>query len=108
MDGRNGRRQNYIPPTSSGDNNLSLKPPVARKLDVRHTSFVCLTASFLAAGGFFKLLHIIPGFYQYYSGFFQFHDFSMHGTFLVIFQVFHDFQSLWEPCNEIPVQEIND
>ena len=23
----------------------------------------------------------------------------MHGTFfLVIFQVFHDFQSLWEPC----------
>ena len=32
-----------------------------------------------------------------YSGFFKFHDFSMHGTFLVIFQVFHDFQSLWEP-----------
>ena len=25
------------------------------------------------------------------------HDFSMHGTFLVIFQVFNDFQSLWEP-----------
>ena len=22
----------------------------------------------------------------------------MHGTFLVIFQVFHDFQSLWELC----------
>ena len=22
----------------------------------------------------------------------------MHGTFLVIFQVFHDFQGLWEPC----------
>ena len=29
--------------------------------------------------------------------FFKFHDFSMHGTFLVIFLVFHDFQSLWEP-----------
>ena len=24
--------------------------------------------------------------------------FSMHGTFLVIFQVFQDFQSMWEPC----------
>ena len=23
----------------------------------------------------------------------------MHGTFFVIFQVFHDFQSLWEPWN---------
>ena len=23
----------------------------------------------------------------------------MRGTFLVIFQVFHDFQSLWEPWN---------
>ena len=29
--------------------------------------------------------------------FFKFHDFSMHGTFFLIFQVFHDFQSLWEP-----------
>ena len=29
-----------------------MKPPVARKLAVRHTSFVCLTASFLATGGF--------------------------------------------------------
>ena len=29
---------------------LNLKPPVARKLAVRHTSFVCLTASFLATG----------------------------------------------------------
>ena len=35
---------------------------------------------------------IIQGF------FFKFHDFTMHGTFLVIFQVFHDFQSLCEPC----------
>ena len=32
-------------------NNLT-KPPVARKLAVIHTSFVCLTASFLATGGF--------------------------------------------------------
>ena len=32
-------------------NNLT-KPPVARKLAVRHTSLVCLTASFLATGGF--------------------------------------------------------
>ena len=31
--------------------------------------------------------------------FFKFHDFSMHGAFfLLIFQVIHDFQSLWEPC----------
>ena len=34
-----------------------MKPPVARKLAVRHTKFVCLTASFLATDGFkFKLL----------------------------------------------------
>ena len=32
-----------------------------------------------------------------YSSFFKFHDFSMHGFLCVIFQVFHDFQSLWEP-----------
>ena len=29
-------------------NNQNLKPPIARKLAVRHTIFVCLTASFLA------------------------------------------------------------
>ena len=28
------------------------KTPVARKLAVRHTKLVCLTASFLATGGF--------------------------------------------------------
>ena len=28
------------------------KPPVARKLAVKHTKFVCLTASFLATDGF--------------------------------------------------------
>ena len=32
--------------------------------------------------------------------FFKFHDFSMHRTFFVIFHVFHDFQSLWEPCTK--------
>ena len=31
------------------------------------------------------------------QGFFKFHDFSIYGTFLMIFQVFHDFQCLWEP-----------
>ena len=39
------------------ENSLNLvknvtKPPVARKLAVRHISFVCLTASFLATDGF--------------------------------------------------------
>ena len=29
-----------------------MKPPVARKLTVRHTKLVCLTACFLATGGF--------------------------------------------------------
>ena len=29
-----------------------MKPPVARKLAVRHTKLVCLTASFLASDGF--------------------------------------------------------
>ena len=41
-------------------NNHNLKPSVARKLAVRHTSFVCLTASLLATGGFVKLFHKIP------------------------------------------------
>ena len=31
---------------------ILMKPPVARKLAVRHTKIVCLTASFLATGGF--------------------------------------------------------
>ena len=38
----------------------NLKPPVARKLAARHTNFVCLTASFLATGGFVKLFRKIP------------------------------------------------
>ena len=57
------------------------KPPVARKLAVRHTNFACLTATFLATGGFVKLFHKIPWFFHDYSGFFKFHDFSRHGTF---------------------------
>ena len=48
----------------------NLKPPVARKLPVRHTKCVCLTASFLATGGFIKLFHKIPWFFHDYSGFF--------------------------------------
>ena len=35
-------------------------PLVARKLAVRHTSFVYLTAIFLATGGFVKIFHKIP------------------------------------------------
>ena len=62
------------------------------------TNFVCLTASFLATCGFIKLFHKIPLFSMIIQLFFKFHDFSMHGTFFVFFQVFHDFQSLWEPC----------
>ena len=42
--------------------------PAARKLAVRHTRFVCLTASFLATGGFVKLFHKIPWFLHDYSG----------------------------------------
>ena len=34
-----------------------MKPPVARKLAVRHTKLVCLTASFLATGVFSKCMH---------------------------------------------------
>ena len=34
-----------------------MKPPVARKLAVRHTKVVCLTGSFLATGGFSKCMH---------------------------------------------------
>ena len=76
---------------------LNINPPVARKLAVRHISFVCLTASFLATGGFVKLFHKIPCFIHVYLGFFRFRDFSIHGTFFLDFQIFHDFQSSWGP-----------
>ena len=75
-------------------NDWNLKLPVARKLAVRHTSFVCLTASFLATGGFVKLFQNIPWFFHDYSGFFKFHDFSMHGTFLCGFPGFPWFPEL--------------
>ena len=35
-----------------------MQPPVARKLAVRHTKLMCLTASFLATGGFSKCIHV--------------------------------------------------
>ena len=57
-----------------------MKPSVARKLAVRHTNFVCLTASFLATGGFIK----------YFT---KLHDFSM------IIQVFSN--SMIFPCMEL-------
>ena len=62
-------------------NNQNLKPPVARKLAVRHTSFVCLTASFLATVDFVKLNHKVPLFFHDYSFFFKFHDFAIHASF---------------------------
>ena len=45
-----------VPPYSYGPET------VVRKLAVRHTSIICLTASFLAACGFVKLFHKIPRF----------------------------------------------
>ena len=54
---------------------------VARKLAVKHTSCVCLKDSILVTGGFDKLFHKIPLFFNDYSGFFKFHDFSMHKIF---------------------------
>ena len=47
----------------------NLKPPVARKLAARHTHFVCLTASFLATGGFVILFYKILFFHDYSSFF---------------------------------------
>ena len=75
-------------------------PPVTRKLAVRHTNFVCLTASFLATGGFVKLFNKFHDFFHDYSVvvFLNSMIFPCMELFLVIFQVFHDFQSLWEPC----------
>ena len=71
---------------------IKMKLPVARKLAVGHTSFVCLTASFLATGCFVK----IPLFFHDYSGFYKFHAWNLFG----FFPGFPDFQSLWEPCIE--------
>ena len=67
-----------------------MKPPVVRQLAIRHTKFVCLTASFLATGGFVKLFHKIPWFFHDYSFFFNSMIFPCMEPFYVIFQ------SLWE------------
>ena len=77
---------------------LKLETTSSQKNSCQTHKLVCLTASFLATGGFLKLFHKIPWFFHIYSDFFKFHDFSMLGTFWLIFQVFHGFQSLWEPC----------
>ena len=60
----------------------------------------CPIASFLAAGGFVILFHEIPWFFHDYSVFFSNSMIFPCMELLVIFQVFHDFQSLWEPCVE--------
>ena len=73
---------------------LNLKPPVARKLAVRHTKLVCLTASFLSTGGFVKLFHKIQWFSMIIQVFFKFHDFSMHGTLFCDFPGFPWFPEL--------------
>ena len=75
----------------------NLKPPVARKLAVRHISFVCLTARLLATGSFVKLFHKIPWLFHVYSPFSNSMIFPCLEHFLVIFQDFHGFQSSWEP-----------
>ena len=69
------------------------KPQVAGKQAVRHTSYLCVWQLvfwllFLATGGFVKLFHKFPWFFHDYSGFFKFHDFSMHGTFFSWFSRF--------------------
>ena len=78
----------------------NLKPPVAKKLAVRP----CLTARFLATGDFIKLFHKIPWFLHDYSGFSNSMIFPCMELYSVIFQVFHGFQSLWEPWNKNPKQ----
>ena len=86
-------QQQWCRPCMHFWNKYNLKPSVARKLAVKHTSFVCMTVSFLPSGGFVKLFHIIPWFFHDYSGFFKFHDFSMHG-FLRNFPGFQWFPEL--------------
>ena len=41
---------------------------------------MCLTASFLATGGFIKLFHKFHDFSMIIQVFIKFHDFSMYGT----------------------------
>ena len=59
----------------------NLKPPVGRKLAVRQTKLVCLTASFcllVVSSNYFTKFHDLSIIIQV---FFKFYDFSMHGTF---------------------------
>ena len=71
-------------------NNQNLKPPVARKLAVRHTSYWLLV--------------------DLSNNFTKFHDFSMIIQFYFLnsmifpdmelfWVIFQAFQSLWEPCS---------
>ena len=60
---------------------------------------MCLTASFLASGGFVKLFHKSPWFSMIIQVFFKNSMiFPCMELFIMIFQFFHDFQSWWEPC----------
>ena len=80
---------------------LNFKPPVARKLAVRHASFACLTASFLAmvvSSNYFTKFHDFSMIIQAFSNSMIFPCMEL---FFLVFQVFHDFQSLWEPCNKV-------
>ena len=65
---------------------LKLKTTSSRKTSCQ--THKCLTASFLATGGFVILFHKIPSFLHDYSSFFKFHDFSMHETFFSDFSRF--------------------
>ena len=53
--------------------------PVARKLAVRHTKLVCLTASFLATGGYFKIHAGLPACLFQYITVAAFHIYALHG-----------------------------
>ena len=65
-----------------------MKPPLARNLAVRHTSFMCLTASFLATGGFVNFFHKITWFFHDYSSFFQIPWFFHAWNFFSWFSMF--------------------
>ena len=58
-----------------------LKPSVARKLAVRHTNLVCLTASFLATCGFIKLYYKIPWLFRCFQIPWFFHAWNFFGWF---------------------------
>ena len=76
----------------------NFKPPLARKLAVRHASFACLTASFLAtvvSSNYFTKFHDFSMIIQAFSNSMIFPCMEL---FFLILQVFHDFQSSWEPC----------